>query len=70
MLKYKKGVIYVILFYIFELGQQQRYSLKHIIMKKVNLSLELIAKVVVFGLLTLAAAKVVCDAVINGSNIL
>ena len=37
-------------------------------MKKV--SLELIAKVVVFTLLTLAAAKVVCDTVINGSNIL
>ena len=37
-------------------------------MKKV--SLEVVAKVVVFGLLTLAAAKVVCDAVINGSNIL
>jgi hypothetical protein len=39
-------------------------------MKKVSLNLELVVKVVVFGLLTLAAAKVVCDAVINGSNIL
>lgn len=37
-------------------------------MKKV--SLNLIAKVVVFTLLTLAAAKVVCDAIVNGSNIL
>ncbi len=37
-------------------------------MKKVNL--ELIAKVVVFTLLTLAAAKVICDAIVNGSNIL
>jgi hypothetical protein len=37
-------------------------------MKKV--SLRVIAKVVVFTLLTLAAAKVVCDAIVNGSNIL
>lgn len=37
-------------------------------MKKVNLNL--VAKVVVFTLLTFAAAKVVFDAIVNGSNIL
>ena len=37
-------------------------------MKKV--SLELVVKVLVFTLLTLAALKVLCDAVVNGSNIL
>ena len=37
-------------------------------MKKVNLSL--VVKVLVFGFLTFAAASVIFDAVINGSNIL
>ena len=35
-----------------------------------NLKLETIVKVVVFTLLTFAAAKVIFDAVVNGSNIL
>ncbi len=37
-------------------------------MKKVNL--ELVVKVLVFGFLTFAAAKVIFDAIVNGSNIL
>ncbi len=37
-------------------------------MKKVNL--ELVVKVLVFGFLTFAAAKVTFDAIVNGSNIL
>jgi hypothetical protein len=39
-------------------------------MKKVSLNLELVVKVVVFTLLTFAAAKVIFDAITNGSNIL
>ena len=37
-------------------------------MKK--LSLSLVVKVLVFGFLTFAAAKVIFDAITNGSNIL
>ena len=37
-------------------------------MKKV--SLELVVKVLVFGLLTLASVKLIFDVIVNGSNIL